>query len=58
MRHLAILAGGECWEPTDQNDIGFLLCAEGATFRNTVFPSGWKSPDKDLVCRNGKLYNS
>jgi hypothetical protein len=57
MKHLAVWSEGECWEPVDENDKGLLSIAENAIFRNTTFPSGWVSPDKILICKEGKLHN-
>ncbi|MBY0559850.1 hypothetical protein [Hyphomicrobium sp.] len=44
------------WTPVDTNDAGLLQIAEGATFGETIFPSGWKSPPGTQIARRGKLY--
>ena len=40
---------------TDPNDLGLLRAAQGSCVRNTIFPSGWKSPDEDLIIHGTEL---
>jgi hypothetical protein len=47
--------GVKTWIPEDPNDKAFLAMAEGATFGETTFPSGWTSPPGKQICRNGIL---
>lgn len=47
--------GVRTWIPEDPNDKALLAAAEGATFGSTTFPSGWRSPEGQQVCRNGVL---
>lgn len=49
-------SGETYWEPQDPNDAGLLRMAEGSTFGETIFPSGWRSPKGVQVARGGKLY--
>lgn len=48
--------GRRYWEPQDPNDIGLLAIAERATFGETIFPSGWKSPPGQQIALGGVLY--
>ena len=50
--------GVRVWIPVDDNDKAFLRIAEGATFNETTFPSGWKSPPRDVVCQGGILVDA
>lgn len=50
--------GKTYWEPQDPNDKGLLAMAEGATFGETIFPSGWKSPKGTQTARGGLLYET
>lgn len=50
--------GQRFWEPQDPNDEALLKMAEGATFGETTFPSGWKSPVGKQVAKGGLLYES
>jgi hypothetical protein len=47
--------GVKTWTPTDPSDKALLVVAEGATFSNTTFPSGWTSPAGKQVCQGGIL---
>ena len=50
--------GLRVWTPTDPQDTAFLKMAAGATFGETTFPSGWRSPPGRQVARKGKLYET
>ncbi|AUQ49967.1 hypothetical protein PhaeoP83_01693 [Phaeobacter inhibens] len=50
--------GQRYWEPEDRNDVALLKMAEGATFGETTFPSGWTSPAGTQVAKDGLLYES
>lgn len=44
------------WTPQSPNDAALLKVAEGATFVDTTFPSGWISPAGQYVAKGGLLY--
>ena len=41
--------------PPEMVDREFLKMCEGSIFQNTTLPSGWKTPDKEMIARNGVL---
>lgn len=48
--------GRRYWEPENPHDKSLLMMAERATFGETTFPSGWKSPPGKQVALSGVLY--
>lgn len=48
--------GVRYWAPSNPQDAALLKMAEGATFGQTTFPSGWTSPDGKQVAKGGLLY--
>lgn len=46
----------EMYVPKDPNDKALLSLAPGSTFKDTTLPSGYTTPDEDLICLAGILF--